>query len=148
MLTIPDTVLTMDRNRCSPSPEPSPARRRIPSTPEVTASPIRDAEDSYVTELLRAYLDLPDTPSRARTADRVLARSLFAQAVPLALVHAAFDVACVRRLIRPATASPLGQIRSLHYFLPVVEELRLSPPDPGYIRHIRARLAAATSRRP
>jgi hypothetical protein len=102
-----------------------------------------DPADLYVAALLRAYLDLPVTLNRVRTADRALARSLFSQNVPLDLVRAAFVLATARRTCRPTGASPLGPVRSLHYFLPVIDELRLSPPDPRYIGHLRARLAQA-----
>lgn len=114
----------------------------------MTTSPVPDSEHRYVTDLLRSYLDLPDTPTRARTADRVLARSLFTQAVPLELVRAAFVLACARRTSRSALAPPLGPVRSLHYFMPVIEELRLSPLDPGYIRHLREQLPSANPPRP
>ena len=99
--------------------------------------------DIYVEALLRAYLQLPVTMNRARAADRALARSLFARNVPLDLVRAAFVLATARRTCRPTGASPLGPVRSRHYFLPVIDELRLSPPDPRYIGHLRARLAQA-----
>ena len=114
----------------------------------MSACPVPDAEDRYVSRLLRSYLDLPHTPARARTADRGLARSLFGQAVPLELVQAAFVLACARRTCRPKDAPPLGPVRSLYYFLPVIDELRLSPPDPAYIRHLGVRLASATLKRP
>jgi hypothetical protein len=97
--------------------------------------------DIYVEALLRAYLQLPVTMNRARAADRALARSLFAQNVPLDLVRAAFVLAAARRSCRPPGASPLGPVRSLHYFLPVIDELRLSPPAPAYLRHLQGRLA-------
>lgn len=97
--------------------------------------------DFYVEALLRAYLELPATTNRARAADRALARSLFAQNVPLDLVRAAFLLAIARRASRPPGAAPLGPIRSLHYFLPVIDELRLSPPDPAYLRHLKSRLS-------
>jgi hypothetical protein len=114
------------------------------SQPAVTHS-----HDSYVTDLLRLYLDLPDTPTRARAADRVLARSLSERRIPLELVHAAFALACARRRLNRATdATPLGQIRSLHYFLPVIEELRLANPNPAYLRHVEASLTSARSHRP
>jgi hypothetical protein len=105
----------------------------------VNAAPVSDSEHVYVAGLLGSYLDLPFTTTRARTADRALARSLFAQRVPLDLVRAAFVLACARRSCRPCGSMPLETVRSLHYFLPVIDELRLSPPDPGYVRHLRAR---------
>jgi hypothetical protein len=105
----------------------------------MNAAGVPEDEDLYVAGLLRSYLDMPFTTTRARTADRALARSLFAQRVPLDVVRAAFVLACARRSCRPSGSMPLGTVRSLHYFLPVIDELRLSPPDPGYIRHLRAR---------
>jgi hypothetical protein len=106
----------------------------------VNAPRLPDSESLYVKILLRAYLDLPITSGRARNADRVLARTLFAQQVPLDLVRAAFVLASARRACRLPDAIPLTTVRSLHYFLPVIQELRLSPPDPDYIRHLSARL--------
>lgn len=113
----------------------------------MSASPVSEAEVRYVNGVIRSYLDLPDTPTRARIADRVLARSLFAQAVPLEIVRAALVLARARRTCRRADAPPLGPVRSLHYFIPVIEELRLSPPDPAYVRHLDVRLASASSER-
>ena len=106
---------------------------------------VTHSHDRYVTDLLRLYLDLPDTPTRARAADRVLARALSHSQVPLEIVRAAFALTCARRLIRPTNVPPLGQVRSLHYFLPVIEELRLANPDPSYIRHLQASLISARS---
>lgn len=111
-------------------------------------SSVTQSHDRYVTDLLRLYLDLPDTPARARAADRVLARSLSERHIPLELVRAAFALACARRLNRATDATPLGQIRSLHYFLPVIEELRLANPDPAYIRYVQTSLMSARSHRP
>jgi len=105
----------------------------------VNAPPFPESEHLYVTGLLDSYLDLPFTTTRARSADRALARSLFARRVPLDLVRAAFVLACARRACRPCDSLPLAPVRSLHYFLPVIDELRLSPPDPEYLRHLRAR---------
>lgn len=98
--------------------------------------------DIYVDALLRAYLELPATTNRARAADRALARSLFAQNVPLDIVQAAFLLAIARRASRPPGAPALGPIRSLHYFLPVIDQLRLSPPDPAYLRHLQYRVSS------
>ena len=97
-------------------------------------------EASYLYGLLRSYLALQDTPSRVRPADRRLARSLFQQAVPLALVRASFLVASARRAFRQPGSPPLGAVRSLHYFLPVIEELRHDPPDPAHLAYLSAKL--------
>ena len=108
----------------------------------MNAVAVPDAEDRYLHALLRAYLDLPDTPAKARPPDRTLARSLFAQDVPLDLVRAAFALASARRACRPPTSPPLQPVRSLHYFLPVLEELRLSNPKPAYLARLLARRSA------
>ena len=105
-------------------------------------------ERSFVAAVLRAYLDLPDTPGKARPADRVLARSLFLQSVPFSLVEAALLIACARRLVRPLTASPLNPVRSLHYFVPVIQELTFQPPDPTYIDYVRRKILAARKTTP
>jgi len=105
----------------------------------MNAVAVPDAQDRYVHALLREYLDLPDTPAKARPPDRTLARSLFAQDVPLDLVRAAFALASARRESRPPTSPQLQPVRSLHYFLPVLEELRLSNPEPAYLARLLAR---------
>jgi len=45
-----------------------------------------------------------------------------------------------RRLIRPADAPPLGTIRSLAYFLPVIEEVLEMRVSPDYFQHVRRKL--------
>jgi hypothetical protein len=94
-------------------------------------------EDHYVRSLLDAYRTLPDTTGRVRPADRQLARKLFRHRISLDLVRAAFRVALSRRRARPANEPTLPTIRSLHYFLPVIEEARSLPQD--YLDYIAGR---------
>ncbi len=110
------------------SAEPEPG-----STEAVTAR-------QYVAAVLDCYTALPDTPIRARKNDRCLAARLQEQGVPLGIVRAAFVLVTSRRRFRPSDADPLGPIRSLHYFVPVIEELRRTPPDPVYVELLRSRL--------
>jgi hypothetical protein len=49
---------------------------------------------------------------------------------------------------RPTDAEPLNPIHSLHYFLPVIEELLQHPPSASYLRHLRWCLATLTSGHP
>jgi hypothetical protein len=93
---------------------------------------------SYARTVLRLYLELPDTPSRARPHDRRLAQQLLDQGVALALIETALLLATARRAARSPSATPLGPIRSLSYFLPVIEELRRLPPPDGYLDYLRA----------
>lgn len=42
-----------------------------------------------------------------------------------------------RRNARPPDADPLPPIRSLHYFLAVIDELPAGPPPDGYLDYLR-----------
>lgn len=95
---------------------------------------------SFVTSLLQCYVQLPHTPPRPSRSDRRLAQRLFEQQTSLDTLKAAFILATSRRTFRPDNANPLEPIRSLAYFLPVVEELRRTPPDPLYIDLLALRL--------
>jgi hypothetical protein len=97
---------------------------------------------SYVAEVLRLYCRLPDTPDRPRPLDRRLAAALEQRRVPLDLVRAAFLLATARRIF--SASAPLPAIRSLHYFLPILEEVQRQPLDPGYLEYLRRRLSATS----
>ncbi len=87
----------------------------------------------YVQCLLDGYLRTPTCAGRVRREDRRLAYRLFDQRIPLCLVEAAFSLAAMRRLYRPFEAEPLVPVRSLHYFLPILDEIRQHNIDPDYI---------------
>ena len=55
----------------------------------------------------------------------------------------ALVLAATRRLMRPADAPPLGTIRSLAYFLPVIEEVLNLHVGPGYFDYLRQKLERA-----
>jgi hypothetical protein len=89
---------------------------------------------SYVEDLLRLYRDLPGTCCQVRPADRRLAADLHRQQIPFGLLKTALLLGSARRL---AATSPLSPIRSLHYFLPILEELQQSSPlDDSYIAYL------------
>jgi hypothetical protein len=90
-------------------------------------------ENLYVCRVLEAYSATPTTAGRIRREDRRLASRLYRQRVPLSAILAALALAAGRRIFRPFDATPLPLIRSLHYFLPVVDEIRNTPIDPDYI---------------
>ena len=96
--------------------------------------------EQYVQRLLDAYRRTPTTAGRVRPADRRLAVQLFRRGVPLSMAQAAFSLAASRRIFRDPGAAPLHPIRSLHYFLPVLDEIRSEPIGPDYIRHIEWKL--------
>jgi len=87
----------------------------------------------YVQRLILAYRSTPTCAGTVRREDRRLAHRLYDQRTPLPLIEAAFSLAAMRRLYRPFEATPLLPVRSLHYFLPTMDEIRHHAIDPGYI---------------
>ncbi len=75
----------------------------------------------------------------ARCADRLLAEQLHERGVPLDAAENAFILAATRRRVRPEDAPPLGTVRSLAYFLPVIEEVLETKVNPEYYRYLRHR---------
>ena len=101
----------------------------------------------YVCRLLAAYRATAGTCGTARRADRVLATQLHQRGVPLEAVENAFVLAAARRMIRPAAAAPPGEIRSLAYFSPVIEEVLQLQVSQEYFQHLRQKLQRAASAR-
>ena len=94
----------------------------------------------YIRGVLTLYCGLPHTAARRPSpVDRRLAEQLYDQEIPLATVEAALLLAIARRGARPRDLPPLPPVRSLAYFLPVIEELRLDLPDLGYLAYLRTR---------
>ncbi|MBM3756691.1 MAG: hypothetical protein FJW38_22235 [Acidobacteria bacterium] len=98
------------------------------------------AEANFTAAVLAAYAALPETPLRSSPADQSVARKLFHDSVPLPLIESALLLGTLRRLHRPKDLPPLPKIRSLAYFLPVIEELQLQPLPDGYLNHLRLKL--------
>jgi hypothetical protein len=99
----------------------------------------------YVRRLLDAYRSTPGTCGVVRRPDRLLAAQLHQRGVPLEAVENALTLATARRLARSADAPPLGIIRSLAYFSPVIEEVLTLPVSPEYFRYLHQRIATFTS---
>ena len=94
----------------------------------------------YVRRVLEAYRATPGTSGVVRRPDRLLAAQLHERGVPLEAVENSFVLAAARRMIRPVDAAPLGTIRSLAYFLPVLEEVLQLKVGQEYFQHLRYRL--------
>jgi hypothetical protein len=94
----------------------------------------------YVQRLLDAYRATPGVCGAVRKPDRAFALALFARGVPLDAVENALVLAASRRLVRRPDAPPLGVIRSLAYFGPVIDEVLESAVGPDYYRYLRQRL--------
>jgi hypothetical protein len=101
----------------------------------------------YVHRLLESYRATPGTGGAVRRPDRLFAIQLHERGVPLEAVENALTLAAARRLARPADAPPLGIVRSLAYFSPVIEEVLRLQVSPEYFRHLRNRLAKFTPAR-
>jgi hypothetical protein len=100
------------------------------------------AAAAYVRSVLDLYRSIPDTPKRPRPADRRLAVTLHERGIPLEIVVTAFILASGRRHYRDHEAPPLPPVRSLHYYLPVIDELLANPPAAAYREYLRRRLVA------
>lgn len=103
-------------------------------------NPAEASDADFVAQVLTLYLDLPDTPLRPSPADQSLARKLFVETVPLPLIESALLLGTLRRLSRASDLPPLPKIRSLAYFLPVIQELKLQPLPNGYLDYLRLKL--------
>lgn len=80
-----------------------------------------NSKPEYVERALKLYLDLSETPARSSRLGRRLAEDLYEKGVELEEMEAAMLLASARRLLRSGDAPKLGPIRSLSYFLPVIE---------------------------
>jgi len=96
----------------------------------------------YVAAVLACYVALPDTPDRPRKPDRALAYTFFADHIDLATVKDALVLATARRYFRTTKGPPLELIHSLAYFVPAIRELTRTALPPGYIDHVKSRLAS------
>jgi len=101
-----------------------------------------DAPDSsrYVRTVLDAYRHTPGTTGRLRPADRRLARDLYERGVAAQTVLDALLLASVRRFAHATLDQPPPTVRSFSYFCDVIEELLLTPLDPGYSCYLTRRL--------
>jgi hypothetical protein len=97
-------------------------------------------QEEYIRQVLEAYRKTPGTMGTVRRADRMLAAQLYQRSLSVRVIENALVLAAARRLIRPADAPPLGTIRSLAYFLPVIEEVLDLRVSPDYFQYLRQKL--------
>jgi hypothetical protein len=103
--------------------------------------------EDYARQVLEAYRKTPGTMGTVRRADRMLAAQLYQRGVAVTVIENAFVLAATRRLVRPENAPPLGTIRSLAYFLPVIEEVLELRVSPDYFQYLRYKLQRAVPTR-
>ena len=104
------------------------------------------SQEEYVRRVLEAYRKTPGTSGRVRRPDRALAAQLYDRGVSAGAIENALVLAATRRLNRPTDAPPPSTIRSLAYFLPVIEEVLDLQVSPGYFDYLRQKLKAFTQR--
>jgi hypothetical protein len=97
-------------------------------------------QDAYARAVRHLYLQLPGTCNRFSRSDRQLAEDLFRRGIPLSALHAALLLATLRRLCRDPASAPLQPVRSLYYFLPVLDEVLLRPLPGGYLQYLESKL--------
>lgn len=97
--------------------------------------------EEYIHQVLSAYRQTPGTAGAIRRPDCLLAAQLHARGVPLRAVENALVLAASRRLLRPTDAPSLGTIRSLAYFLPVIDEVLELTVSQDYFRYLRSKIA-------
>ena len=102
------------------------------------------SREEYVRKVLDAYRTTPGTTGSVRRADRLLAAHLYQRGVPWIAIENALVLAVTRRLVRPAGALPLGTIRSLAYFVPVIEEVLEIKVGQDYFEYLRFRLSRSS----
>ena len=99
-----------------------------------------DLQQDYVRRVLDAYRSTPGTAGTIRRPDRMLAEQLYRRGVSVQVVENALVLAATRRLMRPDDAPPLGTVRSLAYFVPVIEEVLELRVSQDYFRYLQHRL--------
>ncbi len=95
---------------------------------------------TYVPAVLAMYTALPETPARARPADRKLAEEWQRSGITLEVVESALLLGELRRLGRPPNYPKLNPIRSLYYFVPLIEEITETPLPDGYVEYMKSKL--------
>jgi hypothetical protein len=98
------------------------------------------SQKEYVHRVLEAYRKTPGTMGTVRRPDRLLAEQLYQRGVSVSVIENALTLAAARRLMRSTDAPPLGTIRSLAYFLPVIDEVLSLSVSQDYFQHLRQKL--------
>ncbi|MDA1258745.1 MAG: hypothetical protein O3C10_13040 [Chloroflexi bacterium] len=96
--------------------------------------------ETYSRRVLDLYSRLPDTPPGPRRADRKLVIQLHVRSVDIVTIESALLLATARRLCRPPDRPPLPPVRSLAYYLPVLDELLQHPLPNGYTDYLRSKV--------
>jgi len=94
----------------------------------------------FVNSVLSQYCRLSATTGLVCRRDRKTVVELFEGGVPLAAIEAAFSLETIRRNLRSPHAPPLRLIRSLRYFVPIINQILTNPPDLGHLHYLSFRI--------
>jgi hypothetical protein len=97
-------------------------------------------QKDYIQQAVELYRNTPGTLDRVGREDRRLAAELHGRGISLVTLEEAFILAASRRCFRAPDAPPLAPIRSMHYFIPVIEEVLANPLDIGYVAYLKSKL--------
>lgn len=100
---------------------------------------------SYIQSVRQLYLSLPHSSHRFSRSDRKLAAELYRDNIPLSAVCAGLLLVTARRICRDPSKAPLPPIRSLHYFLPAIQEVRSNPLPASYLQYLESKIQAVIS---
>ena len=90
----------------------------------------------YLAELLRLYIEQPDTPDVSRRSDWAVAADLYQRAIPLDTVAHTIRLATLRRLQQDPADPPLAPVRSLAYYRTALAALTPHDLEPGYVTYV------------
>ena|SRR5579864_2292712 len=97
----------------------------------------------YIRKVLDAFRRTPGTTGVVRRNDRLLAAALYDRGVPLIVVENALLLAAARRIVRSPDAPALQPVRSLHYLLPVIDEVLALRVSQDYYRYLQFKIDQA-----
>ena len=99
-------------------------------------------EPAYVRAVRDLYFQMPHASGRFSRSDRQLAKDLYHRGIPISIIRCALLLATARRISGRNPANlPLPPVRSLNYFLPVIDEVLLQPLPHGYLQYLESKIA-------
>jgi hypothetical protein len=97
---------------------------------------------TFIKAVVTMFTNLPDTPVTARPTDRKLAETWHYKQITLRTIESAFLLGQLRRLGRPSDYPKLQPIRSMYYFVPLLEEVLQQPLAPDFVEYARTKILA------
>jgi len=96
----------------------------------------------YIRAVREIYIQMPNTSCRFSRSDRELAQAFYLRGIPIHIVRSALLLGTARRVCRNPATAPLPPVRSLHYFLPILDEILLQPLPNGHLQYLESKIAS------